>query len=72
MWELAKHSLKPFGKRLYPKTMKMKNKKGFASRTVALWVLAIVFLAAIALIIFFLKDKGLEILNKIFEALRFR
>lgn len=51
--------------------MKAKNKKGLVERETALWILAIIVLAAIVIIIFFLRGKGINILEKIFEILRF-
>lgn len=50
----------------------MKGKKGVVEREVALWIIAIIVLVVLVLIVFFMKSKGLELLEKIFSAIRFR
>jgi len=49
----------------------MKNKKAIVQRETALWILAIIVLAVVVLIFFFLRGKGTDILQKIFDMLRF-
>ena len=51
--------------------MKKQNKKGMVQNETALWILGIILLVTVALIVFFLSGKGQELLQKIFEMLRF-
>ncbi len=49
----------------------MKNKKAIVQSETALWILAIIVLAVVVLIFFFLRGRGTDILQKIFDMLRF-
>lgn len=55
----------------FPKNQKMKDKRGIVESETALWILAIIILVVIVIIIFFLRGKGINLLEKLFEILRF-
>ena len=52
--------------------MKITNKKAIVWNEIALWILAIAALVLIILGIFVLKSKGINLIDKLGEILRFR
>ena len=49
----------------------MKKNKGLVQSETALWILAIIVLVVLVLIVFFLRGKGTNLLEAIFNAVRF-
>ena len=47
------------------------SKKGLVERETALWILALLVLLVLIAIVFFLKAKGINVLDRIFEIFRF-
>ncbi len=60
-----------FLKKMKQTTKRAKNRKGMVEGETALWILALLALVVLFIIVFLLKSKGVSVLDKIFEILRF-